>query len=479
MGTFKHTTSITRPTKEVIAWHKRPGALTRATPHWAGAIDSDQGVSEGLQAKLKVAVPGTKGLITKSWTALLAQVTDTSFTDIALNAPVATWKHRHDFLETANQTVIRDTIDYALTQAHAQATNSKNSKAVKNAEALLGGVESITSKFSERTLEKIFEARAHRITADLNFQERYADIEPQTIVIAGASGMIGRQVSALLTTGGHKVRTLVRRSPASAHEYYWNPDQGTIDQAVFDGVDAVIHLGGTSINTRFNDKNKKQILDSRIKSTGLLARTLAELAGEGKGPQTLVVASAIGYYGANRHGEVLNEDASAGRDFLANVCTQWEQATQSAQEAGVRVVNVRTGIVLTPLGGALRLQLPLFLAGTGGTVGAGRNMQSWISLDDIAGIYVHATFRKEVQGALNAVASTPVENRELASAIGRTLKRPAFVHAPRLASDALLGREGTEQLVLADQQVSNAKLLGTGYVFFDDDLLGALKNELG
>ncbi|QRZ61520.1 TIGR01777 family oxidoreductase [Rothia sp. ZJ932] len=481
MGSFKHTTVIARPVQEVIDWHLRPGALTRATPHWAGSVELDKGVEKGMQARLKVAVPATKGLMTRNWTALIIEVTDRSFTDTALEAPVAQWQHTHDFLETANQTVVRDSIEFTLTPKDAvkERAVAKNSGALEFAGNALTGIEAISDKVAERFFEKVFQARGARIEADLEFQERYADVAPQTIVIAGVSGMVGRQVSALLTTGGHTVRTLVRRAPQAEGEYRWDPDAGEIDESVFEGADAVIHLGGASINTRFTEKNKKKILESRVKSTALLARTLARLAGENKGPATLVVASAIGIYGADRAGEILSEDSTAGRDFLAEVCARWEQAADPAREAGLRVVHVRTGIVLTPLGGALRLQLPLFLTGTGGTVGKGENIQSWISLDDIAGIYVHSVLRENVEGAINAVAPEPVANKKLATIVGKVLKRPAVMRAPRLTSDALLGKEGTDQLVLADQNVSNDKLTGTGYVYFHDTLRRALESELG
>lgn len=481
MGTFSHTSTYKHPVETVAAWHMRKGALTRATPPWSGSVESDKGVEEGVQAKLKMAIPGSKGLANRSWTALITDVHDSGFSDIMLEGPLSTWKHTHKFLGTANQTVIRDDIEFTVAGGEDLKSRAieKNSGALEFAGNVRGGTEIVASKVAARHLEKVFADRARRIEADLDFQARYADIAPKTIVIAGASGMVGQQVSALLTTGGHTVRTLVRRNPEGDNEYAWDPDKGEIDETVLIGADAVIHLGGASINTRFNEKNKKKILESRTTSTGLLARTIQRLQGAGKGPKTFVVASAIGYYGADRTGETLREDSVAGNDFLAEVCQKWEAAADPAREAGVRVVHVRTGIVLTPLGGFLKLQMPLFLSGTGGTIGKGDNIQSWISLDDIAGIYVHAVLRDSVEGPVNAVASSPSSAKKVARLVGQTLKRPALMRAPRVASDALLGKEGTDQLALADQFVSNEKLVKSGYVFFDDQLSGALKHALG
>ncbi len=236
-----------------------------------------------------MAIPGSKGLANRAWTALITDVHDSGFSDIMLEGPLSTWKHTHKFLGTANQTVIRDDIEFTIAGGEDLKSRAveKNSGALEFAGNVRGGTEIVASKVAARHLEKVFADRARRVEADLNFQARYADVAPQTIVIAGASGMVGQQVSALLTTGGHTVRALVRRNPEGENEYAWNPDKGEIDETALIGADAVIHLGGASINTRFNEKNKKKILESRTTSTGLLARTIQRLKGSGKGPKTL------------------------------------------------------------------------------------------------------------------------------------------------------------------------------------------------
>lgn len=481
MGNFSHTTTYNYPMEAVIAWHKRAGALTRATPPWAGFVSKDKAIKKGAQSEINVAFPGSKGLLKRKWTALITDIQERSFSDIMLEGPMEAWEHTHSFLETANHTVARDEIKYLVSDP-IKARNrifKKYSGLTHFAKNLRAGAEKIGEKTLAHHLEKVFTDRDRRIHADFDFQARYADVAPQTIVIAGASGMVGKQVSALLSTGGHTVRTLVRRDVTGENEFAWNPDRGEIDENVFVGADAVIHLGGASINTRFSLKNKKKILESRTISTELLARSIEQLQYKGEGPKTFVVASAIGYYGAQRRGEKLSENSAPGDDFLANVCKRWEQSTAPASESGVRVVNVRTGIVLSPLGGMLRMELPAFLSGVGGTIGKGANVQSWISLDDIAGIYVHAVLRNSLVGPVNAVASSPASAKEIAHLLGKALRRPAFWRIPSLVSDVLLGEEGTEQLILADQYVSNQKLIKSGYIFFEDQLNTTLKRALG
>ncbi len=481
MGNFSHTTTYKHPVETVIAWHKRTGALTRATPPWAGFVFTDKAVKKGAQNEIDVAVPGSRGLLNRKWAALITDMQERVFSDIMLEGPMESWKHTHSFLENANHTVVRDEIEY-LVSDRIKAKNQifkKYSGLTQFAKNLSDGAERIAERNLAHYLEKVFTDRARRIHADFDFQARYADVDPQTIVIAGASGMVGKQVSALLSTGGHTIRTLVRRDATGENEFAWNPDRGEIDENALIGADAIIHLGGAPINIHFSPKNKKKILESRTISTELLARSIEQLQYKGEGPKKFVVASAIGYYGAQRRGEKLSENSTPGNDFLANVCKKWEQSTAPASNSGVHVVNIRTGIVLSPLGGMLRMELPAFLSGMGGTIGKGANIQSWISLDDIAGIYVHAVLRNSLVGPVNAVASSPASAKEIAHLVGKTLKRPAFWRIPSLASDALLGKEGTEQLALADQYVSNEKLIKSGYIFFEDQLDMALKHALG
>lgn len=487
MAQYSHLSTVNFPLETVLQWHRRPGALTRLTPHWAGSVEKEaHSLEPGNTSVVQAAVPGTRGLLTQKWVSEQTALSEDSFTDRMVAGPLKSWEHTHDFLTTSNQTIIRDTIDF---EALPIAQGTPVSPALKNlprsaahrVTSLLSTAFKKTEPLAQRRItnfvEAMFNERNRRLEADLLFHDRY-DSPSQTVVISGASGMVGTQIRALLTGGGHTVRTLVRREPSSPNEFAWDPDKGTIDLAAFDGADAVIHLGGASINTRFTEKNKKKILESRQKSTILLAETLAKLAPTG-GPRTFICASAIGYYGSSRAGELLREESAAGDDFLAEVCQVWEAACEPARAAGIRVVNVRTGVVQSALGGALRLQLPLFLTGTGGAVGKGENMQSWVSLDDIAGIYVHAVLTDSLEGPVNAVAPTPVTAKKLAKTVGQAVHRPVVLPIPRLGPQLLLKKQGADELALADQNVSCSKLEQSGYTFFETDLLTALRHELG
>lgn len=280
------------------------------------------------------------------------------------------------------------------------------------------------------------------------------------IIISGASGLIGKPLIASLRKQNHDVIQLVRRS-SSSNESQWNPITGVIDASVIDGADAVIHLSGAGIgDRRWTTKYKQELLDSRTKTTELLATTIAKC---NKKPNVFLSGSAIGVYGA-RGDEELTEQSSHGNSFLAEICKQWEAAAKPAVDAGVRTVFLRTGIVLTPLGGALKKQLPLFKFGLGGKFGSGKQWQSWISLDDeIAAINYLLT--ANISGAVNLTAPNPVTNAEFTRAMSRTLRRPAFLPIPKFGPKLLLGGELAEALLFTGQRVMPTVLQKSGFAF--------------
>ncbi len=331
--------------------------------------------------------------------------------------------------------------------------------------------------FVTRVLTSNFAYRGRQLTDDLAFHAAHPGPR-RTFAIAGASGMIGTQLTALLSTGGHQVRRLVRRPARTADEISWDPKAGTIDRAALDGVDVVIHLGGRTIGGRFTDANKREMVASRVDSTRLLADVVAERARQGD-PMTFVCGSAIGYYGADRGDELLNERSSAGDDFLAKLCRDWEDATAPASAAGARVVNVRTGIVQTPSGGALARQLPLFRVGLGGRLGNGSQWVSWISIDDIVGVFAHAALAPDLEGPLDAVAPHPVRAGDFAKTLGSVLHRPAVLPVPSFGPSLLLGREGAKLLAMASQRVDADRLSASGYAFRHPTLDAALRHVLG
>ena len=293
------------------------------------------------------------------------------------------------------------------------------------------------------------------------------------IVVSGASGLIGTQLVAKLSSSGHEVVRLVRRSP-KAGEIQWNPKSGTLDAAALEGTDAVIHLSGAGIgDKRWTDGYRKEILDSRTDTTALLAKTIASLS---RKPSVFLSGSAIGIYGA-RNDEQLTEVSTHGTGFLAEVCEQWEAAAKPAVDAGVRTVYLRTGIVLSPKGGALKKLLPLFKLGVGGKFGNGKQWQSWISIDDEIGA-IEYLLTANVSGAVNLTAPNPVTNAEFTKVLASVLKRPAIVPVPTFAPKILLGGELADALLFTGQRVIPAALNASGYTFKHTTLESALRSLL-
>jgi len=303
------------------------------------------------------------------------------------------------------------------------------------------------------------------------------------VLLSGSHGLIGSELAAYLPAAGHDVVRLVRRSPSAAGdvptgpgETRWDIEAGSMDPGALEGVDAVVHLAGEGIAAhRWSSAHKRRVLDSRVRGTRLLAEAAAGAASR---PTVFVSASAVGFYG-DRGDEELTEESLPGAGFLAGVCSQWEAATEPAESAGVRVVHLRSGIVLSPKGGALARQLPLFRLGLGGRLGSGRQWMSWVSLDDEVGAIVHALAEPGLRGPLNVTAPQPVTNAELTRALARVLRRPALARAPGAALSAVLGSEMAKEMLLAGQRVLPAKLSATGYRFGHPELEPALRHLLG
>jgi uncharacterized protein (TIGR01777 family) len=295
------------------------------------------------------------------------------------------------------------------------------------------------------------------------------------IAVAGASGLVGEALVSLWTERGRDVVRLVRRSPRSAaSEVYWNPDSGEIDGPALEGIDAVVHLGGAGIAAgRWSAKQKTAILESRVASTRLLSNSLSEM---NRPPHTFICASAIGYYG-DRGDEVLTEKSPPGAGFLADVCKAWEAATEPARQAGLRVVNLRIGMVLSRHGGALKRMLPPFKTGFGGIVGSGRQYMSWIALSDLVRAIDFLLTADDAAGPVNAVAPQPVTNREFTRTLGRALRRPTLLPLPGFAVRLLFGEMG-EALLLAGNRVQPARLTQAGFSFEYPCLEAALNAEL-
>ena len=299
-------------------------------------------------------------------------------------------------------------------------------------------------------------------------------MSPRTIAITGASGLIGSALADSLTRSGHRVVRLVRNGASGPDTLAWNPTSGSIDSERLRGVDAVVHLAGAGIgDRRWTPAYKREILESRTRSTSLLAGVLADLS---DGPRVLLSGSAIGIYGESETA-TFTEDSSHGSGFLADVCAQWEAATQAAQTAGVRVAHLRTGIVLSPKGGALRKLLPIFKVGAGGRMGTGRQWQSWISIDDEVSAIRHL-LESSVTGPVNLTAPRPVTQKEFARTLARVLSRPAFLPVPSFGPRLVLGGELADALLFTGQRVLPGVLEASGFAFAHPDLEGALRSLL-
>ncbi len=298
------------------------------------------------------------------------------------------------------------------------------------------------------------------------------------VLVSGTGGLIGSRLAARLAGLGHTVVPLVRRRGDG--NVFYDPERGEIDRAGLSAaeIDAAVHLGGAGVaDRRWSDARKREVRDSRTRATRLLAEALAGLEAR---PRVLVSASAVGYYGVQPEGPAappLTEDAPPGDDFLAQVCVAWEAAAGPARAAGIRVAHPRFGVVLATQGGALAKMLPAFRVGAGGPVGSGRQVMSWIALEDAVDALVFALETEALRGPFNTVAPEPVTNAEFARALGRALRRPALLPVPAAAISLLFGEMG-RVLLLGGQRVVPARLAEAGFRFRYPALDGALASLL-
>lgn len=480
MADFEYRTPLPFDRERVFEWFTRPGALVRLSPPFGGSVrrESSNGIQPGATAELGIGAPGSLGLMAAALASLSSRlpraelrwvarhvenIPGRAFADVMESGPMRSWVHERTFDDDGAGTTMTDHVSFELPRP-------------------------LANEFTERRilaeLHRIFAYRERQLLADLSFHQSLG-APPSTVALSGANGTIGRQVTALLEGGGHRVLTLVRRPARGDDEISWDP-AGLVDLDRLAGCDAVVHLAGHPIGGRFTAANRRRILASRTSGTGTIARALAQLAGDGVA-RTLVSASAVGFYGAQPHsgerarGEEprpLSEDSPPGDDFLADVCTAWEAACRPAREAGVRVVNVRTGLVQTPDSGVLARFLPLYLMGVGGPLG-GEAWQSWVGIDDMAGIHATAVLDASYEGAVNAVAPEPVTAREYASVLGRVLHRPSFLAVPGFGPRLLLGAQGAKELAEADQRVAPTALQQGGYGFRHARLEDQLRHVLG
>jgi uncharacterized protein (TIGR01777 family) len=292
--------------------------------------------------------------------------------------------------------------------------------------------------------------------------------------MTGSTGLIGSSLAPLLRLDGHQVIRIIR-SKAEPGDVLWNPSQGTIDADKLHGVDAVVHLAGAGVgDRRWSTAYKQQILSSRVEGTATLAKAIARLPVP---PSVLVSASAVGYYGT-RGDEALTEEAGGGTGFLADVCAQWEAAAVPAAAAGIRVITLRTGVVLSAAGGALKKQLPPFRLGLGARLGRGDQQFSWITRRDAVAAISFLVTSEVLTGPFNLTSPEPVTNAAFTKALGQALHRPAGLVVPEAVLRVILGGEMASEFLLASQRALPQRLLSAGFTFADRSLPDALEAAL-
>jgi uncharacterized protein (TIGR01777 family) len=295
------------------------------------------------------------------------------------------------------------------------------------------------------------------------------------IAVTGSRGLIGSSLVAHLRSDGHQVIRIVR-DKATENDVVWNPKERSIDTDKLDGLGAVVHLAGAGVGDhRWSDSYKQEILSSRIDGTTVLAEAMAQLAHP---PAVMVSASAVGYYGS-RANETLTEDSGPGSGFLADVCQQWEAATAAASAAGIRVVHLRTGVVLSAAGGPLQKQLLPFRLGLGARLGNGKQQFSWITRRDAVSAVSFLLADAGASGPFNLTAPEPVPNSSFTRELGRTLKRPALLVVPEAVLRVVVGEEMTSEFLVASQRAVPERLRLAGFVFADPTLPEALVTAVG
>lgn len=455
MSFFCHRSHLPFSPERVFAWHRRPGAFERLSPPWASVrvLEREGGIHNGGRVLLGIA----QGPAEIKWEIRHTDYEeDRLFQDEQVSGPFEKWIHVHRFVPADDGgCFLEDDIEWT---------------------APLGAPGRLFSEgFIERELGRLFEFRHTRLRNDLDLHARYRG-DPLSVALTGGSGLIGSSLRHFLTSGGHSVRNLVRtRGNSEPGGPSWDPEADHLDPGVFQGMDAVVHLAGESLAAlRWSDEKKEKILRSRREGTALVSRTLARMD---RPPSVFVSASAVGFYGS-RDADITTEESRPGTGFLAMVCREWEGATGSARKAGIRVVNLRTGFVISPLGPGLGKMLTPFKAGLGGRIGSGRQYMSWIDLDDQVGLIHHALIRPGVSGPMNATAPNPVPNATFTDTLGRVLGRPTLMPLPAFAVRAVLGEMGTELLLNGARAVPK-KAEETGYEFLFKNLEDSLRHQLG
>lgn len=452
---FIHRSHFEFPAETVFDWHERPLAFVRLTPPWEPVelVSMSDGIRDGSRVELRMKTP--IGFHQKWIAEHRGYEHGRRFQDVQVSGPFASWEHTHSFEpDGASACSLEDRIIYQLP---------------------FRPFGNLGAGFIRGKLDSMFAYRHTTTRNDLIAHQQYANQSPKRILITGATGLVGQQVRAFLTTGGHEVHYLTRTKRDDPQATHWNPSEGQLDSEQLENFEIVFHLAGENIaEGRWTPKKKHAIIDSRVDGTNLLAKTLAKLNSP---PEVLVCASATGFYG-DRGNEPVTEDSPPGEGFLAETCQKWEAAADPAREAGIRTVHARIGMVLTPAGGALAKMLPIFNWGGGGVVGNGRQYWSWIAIDDLIYGLHRLAFDASLSGPVNLSAPETTTNREFTKAMGEVLSRPTLVPAPGFGLKMVFGKMA-EEVLLAGAKVIPQRLEQANFPFRYPTLREALRHVLG
>lgn len=457
MRQFKYDSQIPISAREVFQWHLRPGALRRLLPPWRDIdVVSHDGVVEGGKTSLRIFA----GPVAFRWVAEHVEVAEDElvFKDRQSKGPFGKWEHVHRVSRKDDHTSsLQDDVRYRLPFW------------------TLGT--GLADRVVRRRLNRQFRYRHHTTRNDLVLHRKYAPERALRIAISGSDGLIGSQLVNFLTAGGHEVRRLIPQAPSDeSPDIHWDYQQDAIDIERLEGLDAVIHLAGESVlSPRWSRQKKLEIIGSRVRGTEHLAKSLASLE---KPPGVFLSASAIGFYGS-RATETLDETSPPGDDgFLSAICQDWERASVLAADAGIRTVQMRTGIVLSPFGGILNPLIVPFRLGLGGRYGGRNQYLSWIGLDDVIGAIYHLLADDSIEGPVNLTSPNPVTMTEFAKTLGSVLSRPTYVKMPPWLVRLLLG-EVADDAALMSVRARPRRLQESGYEFLHPELSGMLRHVLG
>lgn len=462
MHTFLRSSYFPVSCEELFQWHERIGAFDRMVPPWMhlDMISRNGTIHNGDEVSLRMHF-GPFSLDFK----FLHQnyIANSQFQDVQIKGPFSYYAHTHRFEAVEdNKSKITDIIQYKLPLASLSHFATKH--------------------FIEDRLNRLFTYRHRTLKCDLFLHSKYSQ-KKLKILITGASGLVGSALAPFLTTGGHTVIKLVRSHHKSAQQpkqenvAYWDSEQKCfLNPEILQGLDAVVHLAGENIAAhKWSNERKQQLIDSRVHFTSALCNALTQLKTP---PKTFIAASGVGIFGDRDYDDILHEDSKPGEGFLAKLALDWENAADGARNAGIRVVHLRFGTIVSLAGGVLKKMYTPYRMCLGGPFGSGRQMMSWIAITDVLGLILFAITNPNIDGAVNAVSPHALSNEQFSQMLAQAMGRPSSLRIPELVVETLFGEMGRE-LLLSGQHAKPIKATKHGYEFLHGHLHDALTYCLG